>query len=100
MNSTLARDAFRARTKLRWLAGCLLALVALPLLAAESPVPRPAGLERDVQFWIRVYTEVTTNAGFLHDDRNLAVVYEKMQFTQNTSPKERQNTIDAARDRH
>ncbi len=34
-------------------------------------MPRPAGLERDVQFWIRIYTEVTTNGGFLHDDRNL-----------------------------
>ena len=53
--------------------GWLLALAALPLFAAETAVPRPPGLERDVQFWVRVYTEVTTNGGFLHDDRNLAV---------------------------
>ena len=35
--------------------------------AAEDPVPRPPQLERDVQFWVRVYTQVDTNSGFLHD---------------------------------
>ena len=56
MNSTSARGASQARSRafLRWLAGCVLAFVALPLLAAESAVPRPPGLERDVQFWIPV----------------------------------------------
>jgi membrane-bound lytic murein transglycosylase D len=84
----------------RWLAGWLLVLVAVPLFAAETPVPRPAGLERDVQFWIRVYTEVTTNGGFLHDDRNLAVVYEKIEFGSNSSPRERQRIVDDKRDRY
>jgi membrane-bound lytic murein transglycosylase D len=69
-------------------------------VAAESPVPRPPELERDVQFWIRVYTEVTTNAGFLHDENNLGVVYEAMRFTSSTSPKERQRAIEAARDKY
>jgi membrane-bound lytic murein transglycosylase D len=102
MNSTSACGALRARSRglLGWLAGCVLALAALPLLAAESPVPRPPGLERDVQFWIRVYTEVTTNGGFIHDDRNLAVVYEKMQFPPNLSPKERQKLVEQARDKY
>jgi membrane-bound lytic murein transglycosylase D len=69
-------------------------------LAASSAVPRPAGLERDVQFWVRVYTEVTTNGGFIHDDRNLAVVYEKIQFPPNLSPKERQNLVENAKDKY
>ncbi len=84
----------------RWLAPLVLAFVALPLLAAETPVPRPAGLERDVQFWVRVYTEVTTNGGFLHDDRNLGVVYEKMQFAANLSPREREKEVQAAREKY
>jgi membrane-bound lytic murein transglycosylase D len=85
---------------LHWLAGCVLALAALPLFAAESAVPRPPGLERDVQFWIRVYTEVSTNGGFIHDDRNLGVVYEKLQFPSNLSPRERQNEVDEVRDKY
>ena len=43
----------------------------LPLLARADSIPRPEGIQSDVNFWIRVYTEVTTNEGFLHDERNL-----------------------------
>jgi membrane-bound lytic murein transglycosylase D len=84
----------------RWLASGLLMLLAAPLFAAETPVPRPPGLERDVQFWIRVYTEVTTNGGFLHDDRNLGVVYEKIEFAANTSSRERQRIVDDRRNKY
>ncbi|MEJ1966411.1 MAG: LysM peptidoglycan-binding domain-containing protein [Gammaproteobacteria bacterium] len=105
MNSTSAHNAAQAGIRTRsgirgWLTACLLAFAAFPLLAAETPVPRPAGLERDVQFWVRVYTEVTTNGGFLHDDRNLGVVYEKMQFAPNLSPREREKQVQAARDKY
>lgn len=70
-----------------------------PAFASDPPFPRPPELERDVQFWIRVYTEITTNAGFLHDERNLAVVYEKLEFPPDMSPRERQAQVDRARDR-
>lgn len=40
--------------------------------------PRPPELEPAVRFWTRVYTEVDTQSGFLHDARNLAVVYDRM----------------------
>ncbi len=83
-----------------WLAGWLLVLAMAPLFAAETPVPRPPGLERDVQFWLRVYTEVTTNGGFLHDERNLAVVYEKMEFGSNSSPRDRQKLVDDKRNKY
>ena len=94
MNSTSVYGVWR------WLAAWLLVLAAAPLFAAETPVPRPPGLERDVQFWIRVYTEVTTNGGFLHDDRNLAVIYEKIEFGSNTSPRERQRLVDDTRNKY
>jgi len=68
-------------------------------LAADSDVPRPPELDRDVRFWIRVYTEINTNSGFLHDERNLAVVYDTVHFTTGASPKERQRVVDEARDR-
>ena len=44
--------------------------------ANANSIPRPEAIQPDVNFWIRVYTEVTTNEGFLHDERNLAVVYD------------------------
>ena len=53
----------------------LAALAALPMLfpgistSADSPFIRSAEIEPDVQFWERVYTEVTTNGGLVHDDR-------------------------------
>ena len=77
-------------------------IVATGALAADtdSVMPRPPGLERDVQFWIRVYTEVDTNAGFLHDQYNLAVVYETLHFAPNSSPRERERTVDQARNRY
>ncbi len=38
-------------------------------------IPRPAELQRDVDFWIRVYSEITTQQGFLHDEADLSIVY-------------------------
>jgi membrane-bound lytic murein transglycosylase D len=63
-------------------------------------MPRPPQLERDVQFWIRVYTEVDTNSGFLHDQYNLAVIYDTLRFAPNTSPRQRERIVDEARARY
>ena len=52
---------------------------ACTLSSAESQLfPRPPELEPAVRFWTRIYTEVDTQSGFLHDARNLAVVYDRM----------------------
>ena len=63
-------------------------------------MPRPPQLERDVQFWIRVYTQIDTNAGFLHDQSNLGVVYETLHFAPDSPPSERQRLVDQARERY
>jgi membrane-bound lytic murein transglycosylase D len=79
----------------------ILTMLTAPLVArAESMIPRPEGIQSDVNFWIRVYTEVTTNEGFLHDERNLAVVYDTIKFSSGGSSKERQRLVDDRRDRH
>lgn len=80
-------------------------LIRLPLLlfllavgaaatAANDAFPRPAELEHDVVFWRRVYTEVTTNGGFIHDPVRLDVVYEIVQFPTDWSPRQRSNRVD------
>src|SRR6476469_631044 len=86
----------------RALAWCALALCALgvftPALAAETAMPRPPELERDVQFWIRVYTQIDTNAGVLHDQYNLGVLYQTLHFAPDTAPRERERQVDDARE--
>ena len=54
----------------------LLVATAAPLFAQDPrDFPRPAGLEPAIQFWVRVYTEIDTQSGFLHDAEHLEVIY-------------------------
>src|SRR5579872_3159493 len=100
MNSTAAKTGGRAAIA-RLLLGGVIALLAMArVFAADDPMPRPAELERDVQFWIRVYTQVDTNSGFLHDEHNLAVVYDTLHFAPNTSPRERERLVEQDRNKY
>lgn len=49
---------------------------------AQDPAlfPRPAELEPAISFWVRVYTEVDTQSGFLHDSQNLDVIYTDLRL--------------------
>jgi membrane-bound lytic murein transglycosylase D len=78
----------------------LLWLAAVPVFAADNPMPRPPELEHDVQFWIRVYTQVDTNSGFIHDEQNLAVVYDTLHFSPSAPAHERQRIVEAAREHY
>lgn len=99
MRSTVATRLRRARLGLLLVVPWL-ALALAGAAGAASPIPRPEGLKDDVNFWIRVYTEVTTNEGFLHDERNLNVVYETLRFSAGSSSRDRQRLVDERRDRH
>lgn len=81
------------------------AVLALFLVAANSGAagnealfPRPKALERDVNFWISVFTEYSTREGVLHDNRNLAVVYEKIVLPENASRRTRNRLSKARRE--
>jgi membrane-bound lytic murein transglycosylase D len=76
----------------------LLLAAAHAALAADGPVPRPAQLDADVEFWVKVYSQIDTNSGFLHDQSNLAVIYETLRFAPDTLPAERQKQVDAGRE--
>ncbi|MCZ6831703.1 MAG: LysM peptidoglycan-binding domain-containing protein [Gammaproteobacteria bacterium] len=58
---------------------CLSLLLSSACLAQEL-FPRPAELQPDIDFWVRVYTEIDTNSGFIHDSRDVTVVYETLQL--------------------
>jgi membrane-bound lytic murein transglycosylase D len=65
-----------------------------------DPFVHPPALERDIRFWIRVYTEVTTDQGLLHDDWNLGLVYEVLRFDPASSPTQRERRVHEAKARY
>ena len=75
------------------------AVHAANTLCPETTIPRPQALEKDVHFWVRVYTEVDTNSGFVHDQYDLNVVYDTLHFPADSSPRERQGIVDSAKNR-
>ena len=89
-----------------WLEAGLALLMALFGRANAAPInsvaagelPDPPQLAPAVRFWVRVYTQIDTNAGFLHDRRDLAVIYRTLRFAPGSSPDERQLIVDRARD--
>src|SRR5579859_959826 len=90
-----------------WLRDAALILLGILILgmpsrapAAAQDMPRPPQLERDVQFWIRVYSQIDTNAGFLHDQYNLGVIYETLHFDPGLAPAERQRLVEQQRTRY
>ncbi len=50
---------------------------------AQDPAlfPRPRELEPAINFWVRVYTEVDTRSGFLHDSQHLGVIYQSLPLS-------------------
>src|SRR5678815_4079837 len=80
--------------------GAAVLLVLAPFAAVADSIPRPEGIQQDVNFWVRVYTEVTTNEGFLHDERNLGVIYDTLKFSAGSSSRDRQRMVDERRDHH
>lgn len=68
--------------------------------SAQDAMPRPPELQADIDFWIRVYSQITTNDGFLHDERDLSVIYETLRFAPNSQPKQRAAGVDEARKRY
>ena len=85
----------------RLLVPCIVLLLLLPRFAtaADTLLPRPPELEPDVQFWIRVYTQVSTNEGLIHDQHRLSVVYETLHFAADMPSFERARKVDFERER-
>lgn len=71
---------------------------AVPAHAStKDPIPFPKELQKDVDFWIRVYSEISTSEGFLHDDRDLSIVYRKLEFARDIEPRQRRDAVDEER---
>ncbi len=51
--------------------------------------PKPQAIEKDVNFWKQVYTQVTTAEGYIHDNVDLSIIYQTVKLPANLSYKAR-----------
>ena len=56
---------------------------------ADDQLVRPPELEPDIAFWRSIFAEVSTQQAFVHDNRNLQVVYARIDVPADLSPAER-----------
>lgn len=75
-------------------------LLSSMALNASTQFPYPPELKPDVDFWIKVYTQVDTNSGYLHDARDLSVIYEELRFPPASSSAQREQLISQAKKRY
>ncbi len=79
----------------------LLMLFAAPVKGAdELRFERPESLMPAIAFWTRVYSEVDSRAGFIHDSKNLGIVYETLRFKWYDSAQVQEQKIEQAVQRY
>jgi membrane-bound lytic murein transglycosylase D len=67
---------------------------------ASDAIPRPPGLEPEVGFWRRIFSEVTTEQGLIHDNRHLGIVYEKVDLSADANPARMRRVAEAAQGKY
>ena len=75
----------------------LLGFLAGGTAQAAELFPQPAELQPDVDFWVAIFSEYSTDEGVLHDNRNLAVVYDRLPIPEKLSRRERNRRVDKRR---
>jgi membrane-bound lytic murein transglycosylase D len=76
----------------------LFAGLAVQPARAQETLPLPAALQPDVDFWVSIFTRYGTDEGVLHDNRNLAVVYERIDMPSGISRQERNRRVQKRRE--
>ena len=71
----------------------LLTLFAGSVVYASETFPQPPELQRDVDFWLSIFTRYSTDQGVLHDAGDLGVVYESIDFPAGWDRRQRQKRI-------
>jgi membrane-bound lytic murein transglycosylase D len=87
------------RIAYRWSAvAYAFALLAFPANAENELFPRPAELEPAVKFWTRVYTEIDTGEGFIHDSLRMDIVFQTVRAPDDLGSRERRRRIERAQE--
>jgi membrane-bound lytic murein transglycosylase D len=74
-----------------------LALLLTCFHAGATNFPKPEILEPAVGFWIKVYTGITTNQGYVHDAVDMSVVYETLELPEYASNRRRGSLVTNAK---
>jgi len=75
----------------------LVFLISCDFSVADETFPLPPELQPDVDFWIDVFTNYGNDEGVLHDNRNLAIVYDRLAIPENLGRRERQRRVEKRR---
>jgi membrane-bound lytic murein transglycosylase D len=75
----------------------LVFLTCCDFCVADETFPLPAELQPDVDFWIDVFTKYDNDEGVLHDNRDLAIVYDRLAIPENLGRRERQRRVEKRR---
>ena len=78
----------------------LVSLFASFMSHAGTDFPRPKELQVDVDFWVRIYSQVDTNSGLIHDAWNLGAVYEEIDLPTPAISKVREHRVRQAVERY
>jgi membrane-bound lytic murein transglycosylase D len=73
-------------------------LLAFHADAQNELFPRPAELEPAIKFWTRVYTEIDTNEGFIHDSLRMDLVFQTVRAPNDVGSRERRRRIERAQE--
>jgi membrane-bound lytic murein transglycosylase D len=75
----------------------LIFLISSGFSLADETFPQPPELKPDVDFWLDVFTEYGNDEGVLHDNRNMAIVYERLAMPEKLGRRERQRRVEKRR---
>jgi membrane-bound lytic murein transglycosylase D len=95
--SAALQAARNLRRMLRWMGLAAALLLAFATAAPAQELPEPASLEPAIRFWTRVYTEVDSHSGMIHDAESLGVVYETIRFPELMSYRGRDQRTEQAK---
>ena len=71
-----------------------LVCACLPSFAgAVETFPQPVELQPDVDFWVSIFTQYSSDNGVLHDNRDLGIVYAQLPMPAKLSRRERQRIV-------
>ncbi len=76
------------------LSALIASLLSAQSVATQDVFKRPAHIAQAVDFWSRVYSEIDTQTGFIHDRRNPQLVYEVYPLDAGDTPRRQQRDID------